>query len=533
MVGNQFGFNYTLSSELLVLFKDINIRLAEYLSRYNLANEEIIYIQVTLRTLDKKVYSDLIIDKDSIKDSTYTERKSVMDLISIPTATATKDLGSNLPVVLDDNFNIKEVILVVNDINFNFMDKIIEKAKYLKKNHRDQITNFDKDYKFNYIKGNTDYILAVKDLGNGCVDKLKYSLTGVLLSRIVDKFSGDSLIRNLGSENIYIENKVVTRLEKYIKFNSLEGYKVQDYYWLSNPNIGSIDIETYLNKDNVHEIYALGFRTHLIPDPVVYYIDESLDSSIIVLSLINELLRPKYDKITFYCHNFGGYDVIFILKIINSYNDLQTTNEKKYKLSPLLREDKVIKLTIRKDGKSLIILDSYCMLTSSLDKLGKDFGVETQKSLFPYKFSSDSHLFYKGHTPGIHYYNDISIDKYREIYKEDWDFKVETIRYLKDDLNCLYEIMISANKQVHNDYKINIMDATTISGLAMKIYLSRYYRNNIPQINKPSIYKDLKQAYYGGITEVYRPYGENLFYYDVNSLYPFASLNDMPGLWPV
>jgi len=249
-----------------------------------------------------------------------------------------------------------------------------------------------------------------------------------------------------------------------------------------------------------------------------------------VLAIINELLRPKYDKITFYCYNFGGYDVIFILKIINNYNNLQTTNKKKYKLSSLLREDKVIKLTIRKDSKSLTILDSYCILTSSLDKLGKDFGVKTQKSLFPYKFNTDNHLFYKGHTSSIHYYNNLSIDKYREIYKEDWDFKAKSIRYLKDDLNCLYKILTSANKQVHNNYKINIINATTISSLAMKIYLSRYYNKNISQINKPSIYKDLKQAYYGGITEVYRSYGENLFYYDVNSLYPFASLNDMPSL---
>ncbi len=29
---------------------------------------------------------------------------------------------------------------------------------------------------------------------------------------------------------------------------------------------------------------------------------------------------------------------------------------------------------------------------------------------------------------------------------------------------------------------------------------------------------------------MYKPYGENLYYYDVNSLYPFASLNDMPSL---
>jgi hypothetical protein len=34
----------------------------------------------------------------------------------------------------------------------------------------------------------------------------------------------------------------------------------------------------------------------------------------------------------------------------------------------------------------------------------------------------------------------------------------------------------------------------------------------------------------GGITEVYKPHGKNLYYYDVNSLYPFVALQDMPGL---
>ena len=63
----------------------------------------------------------------------------------------------------------------------------------------------------------------------------------------------------------------------------------------------------------------------------------------------------------------------------------------------------------------------------------------------------------------------------------------------------------------------------------MKIFLMRYYNNNIPLINNRSIYDDIKKSYFGGITEVYRPYGENLYYYDVNSLYPYAALNPMPG----
>jgi hypothetical protein len=64
----------------------------------------------------------------------------------------------------------------------------------------------------------------------------------------------------------------------------------------------------------------------------------------------------------------------------------------------------------------------------------------------------------------------------------------------------------------------------------MNIYLQKYYKNNIPLISKRSVYNDIKKSYYGGITEVYKPYGENLYYYDVNSLYPYAGLNPMHGL---
>lgn len=44
------------------------------------------------------------------------------------------------------------------------------------------------------------------------------------------------------------------------------------------------------------------------------------------------------------------------------------------------------------------------------------------------------------------------------------------------------------------------------------------------------MWNGIKDAYNGGIAEVYKPYGVNLYNYDVNSLYPFTALNDMPGL---
>jgi hypothetical protein len=45
-----------------------------------------------------------------------------------------------------------------------------------------------------------------------------------------------------------------------------------------------------------------------------------------------------------------------------------------------------------------------------------------------------------------------------------------------------------------------------------------------------SVFEDIHQAYFGGITEVYIPKGKNLNNYNVNSLYPYASYNPMAGL---
>ncbi len=97
--------------------------------------------------------------------------------------------------------------------------------------------------------------------------------------------------------------------------------------------------------------------------------------------------------------------VVFILKVLDTYNE---NNHDKYNISPILREDKIIKITISKNKRSFTIMDSYCMLADSLNELGNNFEVDTLKSVFPYKFSTEDHLFYKGNTPDISYYENIS-----------------------------------------------------------------------------------------------------------------------------
>ena len=93
--------------------------------------------------------------------------------------------------------------------------------------------------------------------------------------------------------------------------------------------------------------------------------------------------------------------------------------------------------------------------------------------------------------------------------------------------------MVKVNQRLFLDFNIDMTKCLTISKLAYEIFNKDYYMENdnpIPLINKKNIYNDIKLGYYGGMTEVYKPYGENLYYYDVNSLYPYVSLNDMPGL---
>ena len=79
-------------------------------------------------------------------------------------------------------------------------------------------------------------------------------------------------------------------------------------------------------------------------------------------------------------------------------------------------------------------------------------------------------------------------------------------------------------------YRVDMTNSLTVSGLSLSVFMSKYYDNNIPEISQSSMYKDIKLAYYGGMTEVYKPHGKNLYYYDVNSLYPAVAKHDMPGL---
>lgn len=138
--------------------------------------------------------------------------------------------------------------------------------------------------------------------------------------------------------------------------------------------------------------------------------------------------------------------------------------------------------------------------------------------------------------PSIGYYKDIDPKDYNNMFTNTWDFKKATITYLKQDLISLHEVLTKVAKSIHRDFSLQLTNNITISSLALNIFTQNFYNpvyKPVPYINNRKIFEDIKNSYYGGMTEVYKPTNENnekLYYYDVNSLYPSVALNPMPGL---
>jgi hypothetical protein len=106
----------------------------------------------------------------------------------------------------------------------------------------------------------------------------------------------------------------------------------------------------------------------------------------------------------------------------------------------------------------------------------------------------------------------------------------ENDKYIHNDVKSLYEVIEKFNNEIYELESVNVNDVVSISSLALNIFLTNYYdaNKNPIHISKYKQYKEIKTCYFGGRVEVFKTYGEDLYIYDVNSLYPFVMLMDAP-----
>lgn len=279
----------------------------------------------------------------------------------------------------------------------------------------------------------------------------------------------------------------------------------------------------------------------------------------LVIAAFRSILIKDNDKSSVYFHNFAGFDSMFFFKII--------VNMPNIKVSPIFRDGQIIfmkisynhstKISSTKTPKSktkntfnytVTIYDSLLLLPSSLDKLSKAFKIDQQKGFFPLKFLDDITLIdpvidweYEGPVPDLKYFYtphplhkkeyEAYLLKYQDFIKsfekdgviKKWRLKDELIKYCENDVIVLHSLILSFTKHIFDRYKVNIQKYPSLPSVAFAIYRSNFLPNsNLIPIITGTVYSDIKNAYYGGFVDIYRPFARHVKSYDVNSLYPSA-----------
>ncbi len=563
-LGDQIRFSYDIDFKNYV-YSYVNVmrdRLSDCMELYDFKESELLEIQILLY---KVYYTDTVVAKENINLKSLGVHKELVNVSKInkgfkylPLTLSNKNYGDALKKDITNNV-ISNVILKDGSA-LNLKEHI---NKHLAENKR--LNNIDSKVEV-FQTTETNNIVTVEEKKNPNENSTSiidvYDPSGLKIHRMEHKqIDNNTFTRKIGNVEVHMNkngvyNKIISQIFSYIYPNKILGYFSKLLY--TDNRIGTLDLETYKDKYNISKTYAIGFY---VKDWLRYfYIKSDLDSDDLIMSCIDSMLVARLHRYTIYVHNLGNYDSIFLLKVII---DACIRLPDKYQVDVIVRNEIILSILIsKKVGNktyNIKIVDSYNFLSSKLSKLCKTFKCDVEKGIFPYRFVTSETLFYLGKKPDINFYEDIDVDDldqdlvykdgvyvgdveivniakkakkdmHKTIQEKGWSTKEETLKYLEKDLISLFDIMDQFKLRIFTKYYTHITRSLTISGLAMDIFLRRFYDNNIPLINKKSVYNDIKKSYYGGVTEVYKPYGKNLYYYDVNSLYPHSALNPMPGL---
>lgn len=546
MGGEQIGFKCDYNNyecEVWSLYDDLKDRIEEFKREY--FDCEIIYMQlmfISLRVFPKlqlKNINKLKLDKQLVN---IGESKEYFNNSVLPLTLNDFYYGTRLKHTVDNKGIVQSVFIEDTNLIDLFKTRLSNKE-------------------FKGFSGDVIFYLYINDLGRKFVIvsrkidschtyKEVYNTNGTLIVKIDDyKINDVTFDRSIRNTTLTVKNSSIAKINITHTFNTFKDNYIA-FKSIVNPNIGTLDLETYRHtRDGKSYVFCLGFKISK-GEEKKFFLGKNENSQSLILKCIDSMLISKYNGYTFYIHNFGGYDAIFILKALNDYN--VNIGDLYYQMNtPVFRDNRLLRLNIKIKTKSggfikISLLDSYSLLPEKLSQLSKSFQCEVTKGLYPYKFVNETNLNYIGETPDKVFYKKINENKYKwinedgyqeideseynSIKRSDWNLKEETMHYLSKDLNSLMCVIEKFNRYIYRKYDIQITDCLTIARLSINIFLKHYLGEaKLPLIKKVNVFNFIKQGYFGGITEVYRPICGKANYYDVNSLYPFASKNPIPG----
>ena len=359
--------------------------------------------------------------------------------------------------------------------------------------------------------------------------------------RFIDKeISNNKFIRNINKYKFIIEKGIVSYYEQINTFPHLRLSLPDQIY---NSKIGVLDFETYSTNENgigKHSVYSGGWAINN-GNKKTYYIDSNskiTNSNSLIQQMFIDIFsldKKVIHNYTFYAHNLGRFDSIFLIKELSVLG---------YKISPIWKDTSIIKLTIKdkNSDKKITILDSLNLFPVSLRNLLESFECQITKGHFPHSFVSKDKLNYIGEIPEYKYFNNISELEYLnmcKIYKDNWDLQKECLLYLDSDILGLLEALNKYSEYIYKHFNINITKYNTLPALSMGIFGINFYneeKNPIKMIKGP-LGKFIREAYFGGNVDVFvkgkDKFVDKGYHYDMNSQYPNAMLNKMPTGDPV
>ena len=270
----------------------------------------------------------------------------------------------------------------------------------------------------------------------------------------------------------------------------------------------TMDLETIkLDSQVVISISSCGYYNNKL-DNQIFLIDHNLLQSNQDLAL--QELWNKYftylknvieneitlnGKLTVFVHNLGNFDGYFLYKgLMQCYNPDQVT---------CIMDESNSFISIQHLNVPYIEWkDSLRIFPISLDKLCKMFNVDSQISTYNPLFNS------------ISLFNNLELLN-------------SFIQYSLQDAKSLFQALLTAQFFYFDKFKVDIESVYSTATLALKIFRTNFLEHPI-FILSSNIDSFIRNTYYGGGTDVYKAYAKNVYYYDVNSLYPYAMLQSMP-----
>ena len=295
----------------------------------------------------------------------------------------------------------------------------------------------------------------------------------------------------------------------------------------------ALDVETIsINNVQIPIAISFAYRFKNRLNSFVMMIDYNLlleNKELAIQNLWNDLFDKLKslqisNELFIYSHNLGGFDGYFLLPALYKYvgdryksvNPLIDDHNKFISINYYYTEQKYLNLSEEemvdkgltdenrydKSTYNWKFVDSYRLFPISLNNFCKNFNVEGKLSNYNPDWNSID-LFN----------NSDELEKFK--------------KYSIQDSIALLNALLNARSIYLEKYNVDIVKTVSAPSLSLLIYRHKFQKVNIPIFNR-KLDGIIRESYYGGSSDYFKFYGENLKYYDVNSLYPYAMLNDMP-----